>query len=75
MLWGILQGILQGDLKAAGMRHTEGALKKGEVKDTVIGRGHEGGEADGSQSSFLRRYAAQTQLPSLQTGWFAVNGR
>lgn len=38
MPWGILQGILQGDLKAAARRHTEGALKKGEVKDTVIGR-------------------------------------
>lgn len=33
---GILQQRLQGDLKAAGTRHTEGTLRKGEVKD----RGH-----------------------------------
>lgn len=62
--------------KAPGMRRTEGALKKGEVKGTVIGRGHEGGEADVSQSLFLRRHATQTQLlcSSPPAGWFAVDG-
>lgn len=41
-------GILQGDLKAAGPGHTEGTLRRAEVKAMLTGRGHEG-EADGSK--------------------------
>lgn len=71
VLWGILQQILQGHLKAVGMRHTEGTLKKGELKDMVIGRGHEGGEA--GRAHISQSCATQISCPTpLHTGCFPV---
>lgn len=72
VLRGILQQLLQGDLKAAGMRNTEGTLKKGEVKDMVTGRGHEGGEAD--RARFSQSPCNTKLLHAPPTGCFPVTG-
>lgn len=70
MPWGILQGTLQ-EVQKTDRRGS--GLKTGEVEDAAAGRGHEGGEADGSPSVFLGHRATPAQLlrSSPQTGWLA----